>query len=358
MKPIKSMTTNAQYAELFDSLVRVSKGLNKVSSLKEMAAFLQTETSTLFQLTDVWIYITDAKRTGWLNHVAGVGPNAEIMSTIVPHINYNDDPIFKKMLGQRKIFYTEDLLIEPEANKDVTPLLNLRTVVNYPLFVDGKALGVMAFGSFGEQTVILSPTELNYFDVITEQTALTVSRMHFFDKSQQDHLTKLSNRYGLEKKLRNLDDNNSDCDSALCFIYLDLNNFKQINDNFGHLAGDHMLKTFSSYLSKELKSADIIARIGGDEFVLVFSVPEQCDIDDFVHKIIQRIKHHCCTVDYRGNKFQLEFAWGHVAVDSKDYSINDLFNVADIKMYQLKNSQVKVKSARVVKSQKQVAEKA
>ncbi|WP_220753509.1 GAF domain-containing protein, partial [Shewanella sp. KT0246] len=204
MKQVMSVTSNERYAELFDSLVRVSKGLNKVSSLQDMAAFLQIETDKLFRLTDVWIYIVDVKHKGWINHVAGVGPNADVMSGYVPRIDCNTDPIFKMMLGQRKIFYTEDLMVEPQADHDVTPKLNLRTVVNYPLFVDAKALGVMAFGSFGKKVVKLSPLELNYFDIITEQTALTVSRMHFFDKSQQDHLTKLSNRYGLEKKLRNL----------------------------------------------------------------------------------------------------------------------------------------------------------
>ncbi|WP_153913980.1 sensor domain-containing diguanylate cyclase [Shewanella sp. TC10] len=340
MKQEISTTSNERYKELFDSLVRVSQGLNKVSSLQEMAAFLQTETNILFRLTDVWIYIVDTKCPNLINHVTGVGPNADTMSSIVPCIDCNSDPIFKMMMGQRKIFYTEDLLTEPDANHDVTPELNLRTVVNYPLFVDAKALGVMAFGSFGEQIVTLSPLELNYFDIITEQTALTVSRMHFFDKSQQDHLTKLSNRYGLEKKLRKLRRNNRENDSKFCFIYLDLNNFKQINDNHGHLTGDYILAQFSLKLAKEFRSADIISRVGGDEFVLVFSTSDQCNE---VEGFIERIQQNCCTIDYKGVCFQLTFAWGHVFAEGKNYSVSELFEIADQNMYQLKSAQVKIK---------------
>nr|WP_283104537.1 GGDEF domain-containing protein [Shewanella olleyana] len=162
--------------------------------------------------------------------------------------------------------------------------------------------------------------------------------MHFLDKSQQDHLTKLSNRYGLEKKLGNLRRNKGESDSKFCFVYLDLNNFKQINDNHGHLAGDYILAQFSLKLAKEFRSADIISRVGGDEFVLVFSTSNQCNE---VERFIERIEQNCCTIEYKGISFQLTFAWGHVFGEGKNHSVSKLFEIADQNMYQLKSDQVK-----------------
>jgi diguanylate cyclase (GGDEF)-like protein len=60
--------------------------------------------------------------------------------------------------------------------------------------------------------------------------------------------------------------------------YIDLDNFKQINDTLGHAAGDEVLKTLSSRMARCIRASDLLVRLGGDEFAIVFSNPNHDDL--------------------------------------------------------------------------------
>ena len=83
-------------------------------------------------------------------------------------------------------------------------------------------------------------------------------------KSTHDLLTNLYNRAYFERKVKELIDKNI----AFSLVFIDLDNFKYVNDTFGHYEGDEILKITADILRKNLKGKDIIARFGGDEFVV------------------------------------------------------------------------------------------
>ena len=92
-------------------------------------------------------------------------------------------------------------------------------------------------------------------------------------KSNHDILTDLYNREYFQKRVKKLIE--EDIPFALAFI--DLDNFKYVNDNFGHDAGDNILMDTAEILRKNLKGQDIIARFGGDEFIaVVINCNEEC----------------------------------------------------------------------------------
>jgi diguanylate cyclase (GGDEF)-like protein len=84
-------------------------------------------------------------------------------------------------------------------------------------------------------------------------------------KASLDALTCLMNRRGIELAM------SKRCEEQIpfCIVLLDLNGFKQVNDTHGHLAGDDLLKAFSSELQAHFRAGDIIGRWGGDEFIIV-----------------------------------------------------------------------------------------
>lgn len=81
-----------------------------------------------------------------------------------------------------------------------------------------------------------------------------------------DHLTQLTNRAGL---MNQVEDIGARADHALIVLYIDLDNFKPINDEYGHDAGDRVLQVTADRLREASRSNDIVARVGGDEFVMV-----------------------------------------------------------------------------------------
>jgi diguanylate cyclase (GGDEF)-like protein len=88
--------------------------------------------------------------------------------------------------------------------------------------------------------------------------------------SMKDALTGVANRRGAEARMERLIAQRQ----KHCVVMLDLNRFKQVNDSFGHAAGDDLLKKFADELKKNMRSTDLVARWGGDEFVVVLS----CDM--------------------------------------------------------------------------------
>jgi len=95
--------------------------------------------------------------------------------------------------------------------------------------------------------------------------------------STHDPLTELPNRRLFERRLAEAISEAGEKDAQLAVIYIDINRFKYVNDKFGHKTGDLYLQQISNRLRAQLRSVDLLARIGGDEFVVIAPFPEAFD---------------------------------------------------------------------------------
>ena len=154
------------------------------------------------------------------------------------------------------------------------------------------------------------------------------------DKAEKDSLTGLLNkeatREHVEKILK------SGADKCCAMIIIDLDNFKDINDNFGHLFGDTVLVSLSDEIMGMFREGDIVGRIGGDEFlVFVNNVSSDNIIIDRCNELIENIRN---LYDDKGAGFSLSCSVG-VSVTPKDaHDYAGLFEKADIALYHSKNN--------------------
>ncbi|QEZ88951.1 sensor domain-containing diguanylate cyclase [Aliarcobacter cibarius] len=102
-----------------------------------------------------------------------------------------------------------------------------------------------------------------------------------------DTLTNLPNRLYLMKKIEENIKKSKENDSLFALCFIDLNKFKDVNDNFGHHVGDMLLKHVGDILTNVLRENDTVARLGGDEFVILL---ENIESIDYLEKTISRIK--------------------------------------------------------------------
>lgn len=93
--------------------------------------------------------------------------------------------------------------------------------------------------------------------------------------SHQDPLTGLPNRLALEKYLPQARQRSRLQQGCLALLYLDLDGFRQVNDDIGHNVGDHLLRESAQRLRQCLRDGDMVARLGGDEFLMILQVPQQ-----------------------------------------------------------------------------------
>jgi diguanylate cyclase (GGDEF)-like protein len=154
-----------------------------------------------------------------------------------------------------------------------------------------------------------------------EELALEVYRMALLDP-----LTGLFNRRYIEQRLEDEVKRAQRHGRALSVILLDLDNFKKVNDHYGHSAGDALLKAFGDRLSRATRGSDTAARYGGDEFLVV--LPE-CKPEN-VQNVLKRVEG--IRVEIEGYKLPvaLSAGWAELLLDE---SANDLLARADAQLY-------------------------
>ena len=110
-------------------------------------------------------------------------------------------------------------------------------------------------------------------------------------EAERDDLTGLLNRRGLSRALSRRSDDSDNCHGGLAVYHLDLDGFKQINDELGHAAGDLLLKCVAKALKQECRRLDLVARIGGDEFAIVAErVSSRDDAAALAQRILWRLR--------------------------------------------------------------------
>lgn len=157
--------------------------------------------------------------------------------------------------------------------------------------------------------------------------ALSLAR----ETSLQDELTKLPNRRFFMNYLRQR--LARDKNSKFTLLNIDLNGFKTINDTYGHEVGDHFLMHVSQLLSSSVRSSDFVARIGGDEFMVVL---DRVDQSNMVEALIQKIKRRCESHPMLHQEFELQPSLSigsAIRSGKKQESIESLIADSDKKMY-------------------------
>jgi len=110
--------------------------------------------------------------------------------------------------------------------------------------------------------------------------------------AETDPLTNCFNRRALMEKLEQEMDRAARYATMLTGMMVDIDNFKQINDTYGHLVGDRVLKQLSSLLKREQRSVDIVARYGGEEFVVLLPETTNTESRNFAERILRRVATH------------------------------------------------------------------
>lgn len=153
--------------------------------------------------------------------------------------------------------------------------------------------------------------------------------------SMIDPLTKLFNRRYLFENLKTIHDESIRTSKKYIVIIIDIDNFKKINDIYGHDIGDRILELMGNIIKNNIRSYDIGVRYGGDEFVIVLNNADTKYKDGFIN----RIKNEFNTYSIGDKDIQLDFSYGFSDVSS--LSVEETLREADLNMYKNKNSKKK-----------------
>lgn len=127
---------------------------------------------------------------------------------------------------------------------------------------------------------------VNDFTDLEHQVIKLLDEREFLDKAvHEDALTGVGNRRGFELELRRAFAAAVRYQQPLALILVDVNRFKEINDRWGHVAGDQVLRRVARIMHDGLRSADYVARYGGDEFVAILPSTDQAGADQLAVRL-------------------------------------------------------------------------
>ncbi len=175
---------------------------------------------------------------------------------------------------------------------------------------------------------------LNSVIMVTDISEIKHSRQQLEHIATHDTLTDLPNRVLLYDRLEVSISRVERSDSLGAVIFLDIDNFKDINDNFGHAYGDELLKICAKMLTTTLRSKDTVGRLGGDEFLIIideFYALE--DVEDVAKKLLEIFDKLIAVNDV---EFDLSVSMGIAIYPYNGTEVEKLINEADIAMYHVK----------------------
>jgi diguanylate cyclase (GGDEF)-like protein len=154
--------------------------------------------------------------------------------------------------------------------------------------------------------------------------------------AHHDHLTGLANRTLLHDRLRHSLRRAQNLKQKVAVFLVDIDCFKQINDTLGHADGDVLLATVGQRLLSSVRESDTVARMGGDEFVIV--MPEFRSMGDIEYCGEQIIRCASQPVEINGRKISLTLSVGVSVFPDDGRTDEDLLRNADAAMYTVKDS--------------------
>ncbi len=179
-----------------------------------------------------------------------------------------------------------------------------------------------------EHTIVISEME-------TKIRALEKELSEAKKVSREDALTKLYNKRALDEFLDIREGEFKRYEKPYSVVFFDIDHFKQVNDTYGHEAGDIVLKGFAKVFKEIARNVDIIGRYGGEEFLAILSETDRNGAMAFAEKVRKKLE--ISRFVYQGNKIQVTMSGG-IAFREEYPSLNLMMKKADERLYKAKHS--------------------
>jgi len=183
-----------------------------------------------------------------------------------------------------------------------------------------------------------SQEDTNLIEVIANQASIILHRHGLLEtihyQAYHDSLTALSNRLSFEHTLNEAVKSSTSNNQRLAILFIDLDEFKSVNDTLGHAIGDRLLVNVSNRLEHNLKSEDTLARMGGDEFaILIRDIDSDSDAINVSKRLLNCLR---SEYDIGGARLTIGASIGISFFPEDGKHANELLKNADIAMYQAK----------------------
>ncbi|GAI70295.1 unnamed protein product, partial [marine sediment metagenome] len=310
---------------------------NSPISLKQLYKTIHQELGAIIDTTNFYIALVDKKedKVYFPYHQDEKDNDFPILSfstsdTLTTYVIKTGKPLlsdnnqYKEMISQK--------ILSPKGSTTPQSIW-----LGVPLKIEGHVMGAMVVQSYINPN-LYSKEDIKLLEFVSSQVATAIERKRMEEELKRlahyDTFIGVYNRgYGLELFQRQLKLSKRN-KSPLLLAYSDLDNLKDINDEFGHKEGDKVMVKVAKLFKSILREVDIITRMGGDEFLVIF-------LDSSLNEIPiirKRLSKELARLNQISKKpYKIEFSTGFSNYDpANPQSMDELIRIADQKMYEEK----------------------
>ena len=333
----KDITERKQNEKLNSVLYNISKAANSHISLNQLYPLIHKELGTIIDTTNFYISLLDEKedKIYFPYHQDEKDDNFHIekfstTNTLTTYVMKTGKPLLND----------NNQYMEMIAQGILTPMgtTTPKSIwLGVPLKIEDEIIGAMAVQSYTNPN-LYSEKDIKLMEFVSEQIATAIQRKQMEEEMKKlahfDSLTGAYNRgYSLELLTQQLKLARRKKQKIL-LAYTDIDGFKNINDTFGHGEGDQVLKEVVKLLKFTLREIDIVCRMGGDEFLLIFPDSSLKDLTIIKKRISKSLTQLNRTLK-KSYKINLSIGVSEYDPDNPQ-SMDELIRIADNRMYEEK----------------------
>jgi len=326
---IETLRKNQEIAQKF---FEIETSVLSILNFKDFLERLLTEIQDKRDIPYVWISMIDK------SNVADMIQKAAPSEILTERTNFIDREVFLKLINNK----TDPILVN-DGLATFHALLprqykhHIRSLAIAPLTLDGEIIGSLNHGDHSAfryrpdmDTTLLK--QLATIVSICLSNVMAHERINFL--ASRDSLTGLLNRRVLEQVLEREFERAVRYRTPLTVVFIDVNDFKMVNDRFGHKAGDDALRYVATHLLRMTRGSDVVARFAGDEFVIILPNTPLDEASELTNRLQTFLINH--PLDFEGISIQVSISYGLSHIEDGTDNAMSLLKAADKMLYRAK----------------------
>ncbi|HBM76002.1 MAG TPA: hypothetical protein DD429_10700 [Clostridiaceae bacterium] len=312
------------------ALSRVALSINEYLDLDKIYKLIFDTISSIVGFKGCYIFDFDEQN----GQMVPVSYRVEGNEDLAPcPIDANND-VFKKMILEYKPFIINNIPRHPIFSKnDSIYCRAYKSCIIVPMRRSNRCTGCI--GIFSDESNSYNKTMLEFLTVLSDQSAIAIDNTKLLRMSKQeaitDNLTHLYNQRYFYQYLNLKVDEYTREPGKMSLIMFDIDHFKLINDAYGHITGDYVLKEVATLIKSCVRKNDVVSRYGGEEFTVVLPDTDSEKAYAIAERIRENVEKNIFVID--GKKIRTTVSGGISEFPKIASSATDLLSYADRAMY-------------------------
>lgn len=309
-----SMTKELDDHEIVDGLIK------QIEHFKEIDIFLLMTFSD--GLGKIVVYLFDSKKKLLQSIEVDKDKVGKFVQMVVENMktiylpNFNDPDMFLELTKKQNYSFEK-----------------IQTCLGIPLIKGKEIIGILSV--FSKKENAFNQKQIQLLETIASQLSITFQNVKMYERMKElaiiDELTGIYNRRFFYLAANKEIDRAVRYHKSLSLILIDIDHYKDVNDHFGHIAGDKVLQRLTQVIQKELRESDIFSRYGGEEFLILLANAEIKDAVAVAERLREKVEE--LQVRYNEEEISVTISLGVTQLTAERNTLQELIAVVDQALY-------------------------